>query len=337
MIVGMDTLSEILRAVKLQGALFFNGEFSAPWCFRSGRPASTAPLAEFLATPSAHGSDMGHLIIFHLLTEGRGYARLQDGERYELNAGDIVILPHGDPHFIGNGSPEKPVDSFVVFAKSLARGLRVTRFGGGGEITRFVCGFMACDPRLSEVFLAGLPPIFKVNVSSEPSGQWLAHSIRFSVDHAVGSSAGSNLVVSKLAEVLFIEALRRYISTMPPKQTGWLAGARDPFVGQALAHLHKQPAHPWTITDLAKRAGTSRTRLVARFRHYLSESPMGYLTRWRLKLGEEMLQSAGETVAAVAAAVGYGSEASYNRAFKREFGIPPASYRRKQSVPRSHR
>jgi len=239
-----------------------------------------------------------------------------------------VILPHGDAHFMGNGSPEKPVDSFRVFAPNLKHGLKVARFGGGGEFTRFVCGFMACEARLSDVFLAGLPPILKVSIADEPSGEWLAHSIRFSVDQAAGSSAGSSLVISKLSEVLFVEALRRYISTMPLDQTGWLAAARDPAIGQALAHLHKQPATPWTIARLANRAGLSRTRLVERFRHFLGEPPMAYLAQWRLKLGSEMLQSDGSSIAEIAQAVGYGSEAAFNRAFKREFGSPPAQFRR---------
>ena len=207
-------------------------------------------------------------------------------------------------------------------------GLKLARFGGGGEITRFVCGYMACEPRLCEIFLSGLPKIMKVSVSGEPSGQWLENSIRFSVDHAKGGSAGSSLVLAKLSEVLLIETLRRYISQLPPDQTGWMAGARDPVIGQALALLHKEPAHPWTIAELAKRTGLSRTRLSERFRHFLGESPMAYLAQWRLKLGAEILRSTEDSVAQVAGAVGYGSEAAFNRAFKRAFDCPPAQFRR---------
>ena len=217
-----------------------------------------------------------------------------------------------------------------TFSKNLTEGLKLTRFGGGGEITKFVCGFMACGPRLSEVFLAGLPKMIKVHVANEPSGQWLEHSIRFSVGEVNGSNAGSGLVLAKLSEVLFVETLRRYISALPPDQIGWLAGARDPIIGQALALLHKEPAHPWTISNLARRVGLSRTRLAERFRHFLGESPMAYLAQWRLKLGAEILQSTEDSVAEVAAAVGYGSEAAFNRAFKREFDCPPAQFRRKR-------
>jgi AraC-like DNA-binding protein len=319
----MDVLSEVLRVVKLQGALFFNGEFSAPWCLSS---ALTPAVAERLA-PGA-----GHLIIFHFLTEGRAYARLPDGTRHELTAGDIVIFPHGNAHFLGNGSPERPVDSFRTFAKNLTQGLKVARFGGGGEITRFVCGFLACEPRLSEVFLAGLPPLLTVQAVKEPSGQWLEHAIRFSVGDGNEPNAGSGVVVAKLSEVLFVETLRRYINRLPPGETGWLAGARDPVIGQALALMHKDPAHPWTIEVVARGVGLSRTRLAERFRHFLGESPMAYLAQWRLKLGAEMLQSSDDSIAGIAAAVGYGSEAAFNRAFKREFDSPPAQFRRDRNA-----
>jgi AraC-like DNA-binding protein len=328
----MDVLSEVLRVVRLEGALFFNGEFSAPWCLSSSRSTDVA----HYFSPEA-----GHLIIYHFLTEGRAYARLPEGRREELTAGDIVIFPHGDAHFLGNGSPEKPVDSFQTFAKNITQGLKVARFGGGGEITRFVCGFIACEPRLSQVFLAGLPKILEVHVANEPSGQWLENSIRFSVAEVSGSNAGSGLVLAKLSEVLFVETLRRYISALPPGEIGWLAGARDPIVGQALALLHKEPAHPWTISNLARRVGLSRTQLAERFRHFVGESPMAYLAQWRLKLGAEILQSTDNSVAEVAAAVGYGSEAAFNRAFRREFDCPPAQFRRTrkavspQRAPRS--
>lgn len=317
----MDVISEVLKLVRLEGALFFNAEFSAPWCISEPRSTVKAPYL----SPEA-----GHLIIYHFLTEGRAYAKLPDGRREALTAGDIVIFPHGDPHVLGNGLPAKPVDSVKTFSKTLADGLKLVRFGGGGEITRFVCGFMTCEPRLREVFLAGLPKILKVHVANEPSGQWLENSIRFSVGEVNGSSAGSGLVLAKLSEVLFVETLRRYISALPPDQTGWLAGARDPIIGQALALLHKEPAEEWTLENLARRVGLSRTRLAERFRYFIGESPMAYLAQWRLKLGAEILQSTEDSVAEVAAAVGYGSEAAFNRAFKREFDCPPAQFRRKR-------
>jgi AraC-like DNA-binding protein len=315
----MDVLSDVLKAVRLDGALFFHGEFTAPWCLQSACAADAAPYL---------GSGSKHLIIYHYLREGRAYARLHGGERVELTAGDILMLPHGDEHFIGNGSPERPVDSFKTFAKNLSEGLKAVQFGGGGEVTRFVCGFLTCEPHMTSAVLSGLPSLLRVPVVQNPADEWLAHAIGFSVGEG-DDNAGSGLVHAKLSEVLFVETLRRYINTLPVDGTGWLAGARDPGIGQALAYLHKEPEHPWTISDLARRVGLSRTRLAERFRHFLGESPMAYLAQWRLKLGAQMLQSSEDTVAEVAAAVGYSSESAFNRAFKREFACPPAQFRRR--------
>jgi AraC-like DNA-binding protein len=314
----MDVLSEVLKVVKLQGALFFNGEFSSPWSFCSP-PSHT--VASYVA-PAAR-----HVIIYHLLTEGRASARLANGERIILEAGDIVIFPHGDAHFIENGPPTKSVDIQNELNRIFAKGLKLSRLGGGGEVTRFVCGFMACEPRLSQVFLSGLPPLFKVSIRNDASGRWLENSIRFSVNEADASRAGGEAVLAKLSEVLFVETLRTYIAHLPAEQTGWLAGARDPEVGKTLALMHRNPAHPWTIASLAKEAGVSRSVLAERFRHYLNQPPMAYLTGWRLQLGAQMLGSTNYSVAQIASEVGYESEAAFNRAFKRQFTVPPARFR----------
>ena len=316
----MDVLSEVLKVVKLQGALFYNGEFSSPW---SVRAASSHGLARHFA-PGAE-----HVIIYHLLTDGRASVRLDDGTRIVLNAGDIVMIPHGDPHIMENGPPTPTVDDSEQLTEVLSQGLKLWRLGGGGEVTKFVCGYMACEPRLSQVFLSGLPPLFKVSIRNDASGRWLENSIRFSVEQADACRAGGEAVLAKLSEVLFVETLRAYITDLPAEHTGWLAGARDSEVGKTLALMHRNPSHSWTIASLAKSAGVSRSVLAERFRHYLGEPPMAYLTRWRLQLGAQMLASTSHSVMQVAAEVGYESEAAFNRAFKREFGIPPARFRSK--------
>ncbi len=315
----MDVLSEVLKAVRLDGALYYNAEFSAPWCV--GQPASHA-MAPYLSPESRH------VIIYHLLTEGRGYVHLEGDDRsLPLQAGDIVILPHGDAHVMGNGAPVTPVDSSQELHRILSEGLKVSRLGGGGELTKLICGYLTCEPQLSRIFLGGLPPILKVNIRQDASGQWLENSIRYSVNNADASRPGEEAVLAKLSEVLFVETLRRYIALLPPEHTGWLAGIRDPEVGKALALLHRQPAHPWTIATLANEVGMSRSVLAERFRRYLSETPIAYLTRWRLQLGAQILKSTSRSVAEIAAEVGYESEAAFNRAFKREFRLPPARFR----------
>jgi AraC-like DNA-binding protein len=324
----MDVLSEVLKAVRLDGAFFYNGEFSAPWAFRTPASAAAAP---YFAPAS------GHLIIYHLLTEGHGWAGVEGGEQIPLEAGDIVIFPHGHSHILRNGPPVEPIDNEQNLESVRAQGLKLARGGGGGEVSKFVCGFMGCDPDLSRMVLAGLPPVLKVGIRDGAAGHWLESSIRFAVDAAGSDQAGGAAVLGKLSELLFIEALRRYVNGLPAEQTGWLAGARDPDVGKALALLHANPAQPWTIAGLAAQVGVSRSVLAERFRHFLGEPPMSYLTRWRLQAGARLLKSTSRSVADVAAEVGYESEAAFNRAFKREFNLPPARFRNESRAGGSKR
>jgi len=324
----MDALSEVLKVVKLDGAIFYNAEFSSPWCFASPGSRTMAPLL-------APGAD--HVIIYHLLIEGRGFARLKDGNRVPLEAGDIVVFPHGDPNFVENGPRTQALDDQEELKRVLSQGLKLVRLGGGGEVTKLVCGYMACEPRLAQILLAGLPPLSKVNIRNDAAGRWLENSIRFSVAENDASSAGSEAVLAKLSEALFVETLRRYIALLPERQKGWLAGARDPQVGRALAMMHRHPARPWTIAELARESGASRSVLAERFRYYLNEPTMSYLTRWRLQLGAQMLVSTSYSVAQIASEVGYESEPAFNRAFKREFKLPPARFRTQSKSARKSR
>ena len=314
----MDVLSEVLRVVRLRGALFYNGEFSSPW---SVYAAGSHALARYFETESEH------VIVYHLLTEGRASVRLDSGDHLSLQAGDIVMIPHGDRHIVENGPATRTIDDSAHLTDVLSQGLKRWRVGGGGEVTQFVCGYMACDPRLGHVVLSGLPPLFKVSMRTHPSGAWLESSIRFFVNQEDRVTPGREAVLARLSEVLFVETLRAWVAQLPPHQTGWLAGVRDPEVGKALALMHREPAHPWTIASLARGAGISRSVLAERFRHYLNQTPMAYLTRWRLQLGAQMLTSTNNSVLQIAADVGYESEAAFNRAFKREFEIPPARFR----------
>jgi AraC-like DNA-binding protein len=291
----MDVLSEVLRVVSLKGALFYNAEFSSPW---SVYAASSQALARYF------GIDTEHVIVYHLLTQGRATVRLDDGNRLSLEAGDVVMLPHGDRHIVENGPARQTIDDGDHLSDVLSQGLKLWRVGGGGELTRFVCGYMACEPRLGNVFLSGLPSVFKINLRTHPMGAWLENSILFSVEKADMFQPGGEAVLGKLSEVLFVETLRAYIAQLPAEQTGWLAGARDPEVGKALALMHQKPAHPWTIASLAKEAGVSRSVLAERFRLYLDQTPMAYLTRWRLQLGAQMLASTNHSVVQIAGEVG---------------------------------
>ena len=186
---------------------------------------------------------------------------------------------------------------------------------------------MSCDPHLCRPLLTGLPPLLKVNIRSDRSGHWLESSIVHLVEEAASGRVGSDAMLAKLSEALFVDTLRRYVDSLPEQQTGWLAGTRDPLVGKSLGLLHGRIAHPWTIADLADEVGISRSALVERFTKYLSEPPMAYLTRWRLQVAARSLEKTSRGNTDIAADVGYASEAAFNREFKREFGQPPGRYR----------
>lgn len=315
----MDALSEILAAVKTEAALFYDAEFTAPWGFRS---PSTSELTDHF------GKNTRHVITYHLLTEGEAQAELENGtEGANLTPGDIVIFPHGDAHIIRNGMPPLVIDNGQHLDEILAHGIYRGRGGGGGAKTRFVCGYMEFDRELGRGFLSGLPPILKVNIRHDRGGQWLENSIRFSAQEAAAEHAGGEAVLAKLAEAVFTETMRRYMAQLPAEHTGWLAGARDPYVGEALALLHRSPEHRWTIAELAQKVGLSRSVLAERFRYFLGDPPMTYLARWRLRRAAERLRSTSHGVGQIAIEVGYESEPAFNRAFKREFGLPPARYR----------
>ena len=318
----MDAFSEILSGVKLSGAVFFTAEFSAPWGF-------SAPASKLLAEKVAPGA--AHLVLYHLLIDGDGFVEMEDGQSVVLTPGDVVIFPHGDPHDMSSGKGTRPpFPNYGITTKIKARDLSPLRAGGGGAVSKFVCGYMICDPHLSRPILNGLPAVFKVNVRMDSSGHWLETSIMHLVKEAVSGRVGSEAMLAKLSEALFVDTLRRYVDSLPEQHSGWLAGARDPIVGRSLALLHGRVAHPWTIADLADEVGISRSALVERFSRYLAEPPMTYLTRWRLQLAAESLKKTSRGVADIAADIGYESEAAFSRAFKREFGQPPGQYRSDQ-------
>jgi AraC-like DNA-binding protein len=316
----MDALSEALNAVRMTGAIFFNAELTAPWGF-------AAPHALKVAPALAPGTE--RLVNYHFISEGRAIVRFEGAADLPVAEGDIVIIPHGDPHSVSNGSPSQLVDAASSLGKFLSGDLTTTRFGGGGETTRFVCGFFGCERHADRLFLAGLPQVIKISIRGDASGEWLERSIQYLVSDAASGRPGATVLLAKMAESLFIEALRRYMEQLPPEQTGWLAGARDPVVGAALALLHRKPSHAWTLAELAEDIGASRSVLADRFARFLGEPPLTYLARWRLQLAARRLQTTRDVILQIATDVGYESEAAFNRAFKREFGLPPAQYRRK--------
>jgi AraC-like DNA-binding protein len=324
----MDALSEVLGAVRLTGAVFFDMELHAQWSYLA---ASTRKLAEVLMP------DADHVIPYHLVTEGTCYVRLLDDGPVELRAGDLILFPAGDRHVLATASEAalrlEPIDMTDDSLDKLLKRGRVAsvRSGRAGKATRIVCGFLACDKRLAEPLLRSLPRLLRVSMGDSGTAAWVRNSIRYSVAESVSSRPGSAIVLARLSEVLFAEAIRHYMDQLPPGGSGWLAGLRDRYVGRALSLLHEQPAHPWTVDELARKAGLSRSALGKRFNALIGAPPMQYLTRWRTSLAASRLRQSDVAIIHVATEVGYESEAAFNRAFKREFGLPPAAWR-KQAV-----
>ncbi|HVI59857.1 MAG TPA: AraC family transcriptional regulator [Luteimonas sp.] len=319
----MDALSEAMRAVRVTGVLFFNGEFSAPWRFAT--PAQDAIRA-------AISSDSERLVLFHLVTEGQARARVDGGDTLGLEAGDIVVFPHGDAHEVWYGRTSRRFPGARLASTLEQGGLATEKWGGGGDVTRIVCGYLGCERHAEHLFLHGLPAMFKANLRDGAAGAWVESAIRACVEGPEPGQAGRQAVLAKLAEAMFVETLCRYMDALPPERTGWLAGARDARVGRALALLHRDPARAWTLPDLARECGASRSVLADRFAELMGEPPLAYLARWRLQLGARRLLATNGKVLQIAGEIGYASEAAFSRAFRREFGVPPGRYRRERGA-----
>jgi AraC-like DNA-binding protein len=316
----MDALSEILRVVRLVGAIFIQARFTAPWSYQSPCADSLAPLLE----PGAE-----RVVIFHLITEGECFVELADQPPTRLIAGDVVLFPRGNEHRMNSQPGLVPAASGRLDAV-LSRRPRQLAYGGGGPTTRIVCGYLACDARLARMLLAGLPSLVKVNVRGSNAGAWLEASVRYALAEARSPRPGGAGVLAKLAEVLVIEVLRLYVNEQRDGRTGWLAGLGDPIVGPALNAMHACPAQAWTLEALANAIGTSRSVLAERFHRLVGSSPMQYLTQWRMLLAANLLCRSNAPLARIAEDVGYQTDTSFSRAFRREYGAPPAAWRRHQ-------
>ena len=318
----MDALSETLRVVRLVGAIFLQGRFTAPWCYQSPSADSAAPILE----PGAE-----RVVIFHLITEGECHVEMDGQPPVRLCAGDAVIFPQGDAHRMGSEPGLEPATGARLH-EVLSRRPRTLAYGGGGATTRLVCGYMACDARLAGLLLAGLPPLVRVNVRGSNAGMWLEASVRYALAEARSPRPGGAGVLAKLAEVLFIEVLRLHMNEQGEGHKGWLAGVGDRIVGAALNALHSRPAHAWTLEELARTAHTSRSVLAERFQELVGASPMQYLTQWRMLLAANLLSRSNAPLARIAEDVGYQTDTAFSRAFRREYGAPPAAWRRRQAA-----
>jgi len=320
----MDALSDVLRVVHLTGGVFLHAEFFAPWCIaaRVG-PEHCAPVL----------GPASHLIIYHYVVEGELHIRVEgeNGEGLVLGAGDVVLLPRNDLHLMGSDLRLQPVAGSDIIRPPKDGGLFSIHHGGAGERTRIVCGFLGCASAKGNPVLSTLPSLLQLNVEQGGAAEWIRSTFRYAAEEVSAGRPGSETVLAKLSELLFVESVRRYAEALPDGQTGWLAGLRDPYVARALALLHRDIARPWNVDDLGREVGLSRSALADRFIRLIGVPPMHYLASWRMQVATQQLRNTSASLAQVAEMVGYNSEAAFSRAFKKAFGTAPATWRRSSS------
>ena len=320
----MDALSDVLRVAHLTGGVFLHAEFFAPWCMA----ARVAP--EHCAPALGPAS---HLILYHYVVEGELHIRVEgeDGEDLVLGAGEVVLLPRNDLHLMGSDLSLPPVAGSDIIHPPKDGGLFSIHHGGGGGRTRMICGFLGCASAEGNPVISTLPPLLKLNVEQGGAAEWIRSTFQYAAEEVAAGRPGSETVLAKLSELLFVEAVRRYAEALPDGQTGWLAGLRDPHVARALALLHRDITRRWTVDDLGREVGLSRSALADRFIRLIGVPPMHYLASWRMQVATQKLRNTSASLAQVAEMVGYDSEAAFSRAFKKAFGAAPATWRRSNS------
>jgi AraC-like DNA-binding protein len=317
----MDALSDVLRVAHLTGGVFLHADFFAPWCMSARVPPEQCQPALGPAS---------HLVLYHYVVEGTLHVRVEGDGAQDLviGAGEVVLLPRNDPHLMGSDLSLKPVSGRDIIRPPKGGGLFSIHHGGEGERTRMICGYLGCASAKDNPVISTLPPMLKLNVEQGGAGDWIRSTFQYAAEEVSAGRPGSETVLAKLSELLFVEAVRRYAETLPAGQTGWLAGLREPYVARALALLHGDLTRRWTVDDLGREVGLSRSALAERFIRLIGVPPMHYLTSWRMQVATQKLRDTGASLAQVAESVGYDSEAAFSRAFKKAVGEAPATWRR---------
>jgi len=332
--MSRDALSDLLRSIRVRGAVFYYVSCRDQWSAEAG---ASNEIAEAVM-PGCE-----HVMEYHMIAKGGGWAAVDGHAPVKLGAGDVVIFPQGDRHVMSSApglEPHRRTADWVFSRRNDPRPLPISYHHGvmdAGTLLPVeqadmiaVCGFLGCDLRPFNPLVAALPRILHLPATS--AGDWLARVIDQAVTESNHPRPGGEAVLERLSEMMFVDAARRYLDSMPEHATGWFAGFRDRFVGKALSLMHERPDHPWSVDELARDVGLSRSALHERFVDHLGHPPMHYLAGWRIQLGARMLRESDRKVASIALDVGYDSEAAFSRAFRRMVGMPPAAWRRAQNT-----
>ena len=258
-------------------------------------------------------------------------SRVRSGESLKIGAGEVVLLPRNDPHLMGSDLSLPPVAGSDIIRPPQDGGLASIHHGGDGGRTRMICGFLGCASGEGNPVISTLPALLKLNVEQAGAAEWIRSTFRYAAEEVSAGRPGSGTVLAKLSELLFVEAVRRYAETLPDGQTGWLAGLRETHVARALALLHGDITRRWTVDDLSREVGLSRSALADRFIRLIGVPPMQYLASWRMQVATQKLRNTSSSLAQVAEFIGYDFEAAFSRAFKKAFGAAPATWRRSNS------
>jgi AraC-like DNA-binding protein len=315
----MDALSDLLRVVRFSGGVFLEAKFRAPWCVRSQvQPEDCGP-----GVKAGYG-----MVAFHYVLEGSMQVRIGDGLKRQVGRGELILVPHNDCHFLGSDVTLPPMDARSMIQTAGAHELPHIDYGSGHQVrNHFVCGFLATALR-HHPLLEALPAMLVTDVRDRPCADWAESSFRYAAREHGARRPGSQQILARLSELLFVEAVRGHIEELPGDATGWLAALRDPSLARALAALHARPRHPWTAEALAMEASLSRSAFAERFTSTIGLPPMSYLTRWRMLLAGQRLRESTETIAEIAQKFGYESESAFSRAFTREMGLAPGAWRK---------
>jgi len=322
----MDALSDALQAIELSGVIFLRGEFGGQYGVSMPPPTLSHPIVQ----PK---SGDHRLVMFHIVQEGTGYVEVDGFEAQRLSEGDLIIVFDDLYHSLVDapGRPTVPGANLAVEQSAVAVPLSV-RLGDDEPDIRIVCGMLQFVAGNFNPVFDALPPYLHLAKDAGPSSSWLQQNLSHIVQEAECGRPGAGALLGRLTELLFVETLRCYLEGLPDSESGWLAGLNDPVVGAALQSIHAAPSRDWTVADLAKQAGASRSSFSARFSGLLGIAPLAYVTRWRIRLATNLLGNPALSLADIAGQVGYESESAFSRAFKREVGTPPAAWRNRATV-----
>lgn len=313
----MDPFSDLLRSVRLSGGVFVDAHFTAPWCITANVTAEDCK--PFLPTPT-------QVISYHFVIEGKLLLSIDDEPPIEVRAGEIVLLPRNDSHILASAPGLIPVNAADLILPAPEGELARISYGGGGEASHLVCGFLGSQDAYNPL-IASLPSALTLDVREGTSRDWIEASVRFAARELAAGKLASSSVMSRLSELLLVEAVRQYSSTLADGEVGWLRGLKDPHVGRALALIHQNICEPWSTEALAREVALSRSAFVDRFSTLVGVPPIRYLTAWRLQTAKLQLRESSKSVSQLAYSVGYMSEEAFSRAFKREFGLSPSRWR----------